>query len=146
MFLPKLTAVSSEKGRLPRTRKFIHCATYHRLIHRPRLGPHRLIHPPRRREPPRLIHPPRGREPHELIQIPAFASGVVASQAPPNPTAAIAAPDHLPMLRRNKRLSSDCCSLLDPAISEDGGLFMVIEDEVLTPQFRPSTSKNAWRR
>ena len=146
MFPPRLTAISLAKAGLPRTRKFIHCATYHRLIHRPRLGPHRLIHPPRRREPPRLIHPPRGREPHELIQIPAFASGAVASQAPPNPIAAIAAPDHLPMLRRNKRLSSDCCSLLDPAISEDGGLFMVIEDEVFIPQFRPSTSKNAWRR
>ena len=130
MFPPKLTAVSLEKGRLPRTRKFIRCPTYHQLTHPPRRGPHPLTHLPRRLGPHRLIHPPRRRGPHRLIQTPALASGAFASQVPPNATAAIAAPDHLPMLRRNKRLSSNCCSFSDGALSEDGGLFIVIEDEV----------------
>ena len=95
--------------------------SYHQLIHPPgRGGPHVLIHRPRRGgEPHRLIHPPRRGAPHRLIQIPALASGAFASQAPPNPTAAIAAPDHLPMLRRNKRLFSDCCSFSGPAVSDD---------------------------
>jgi hypothetical protein len=63
-----------------------------------------------------------------LIQIPALASGAFASQAPPNPTAAIAAPDHLPMLRKNKRLFSDSGSFSGPAVSDDCGLFIAIED------------------
>src|SRR6516165_9979868 len=104
-----LTAISLAKAGLPRTRKFIHGPSYHQLTHPPRRGPHVLIHLPR-----------RGGEPHRLIQTPALASGAFASQAPPNATAAIAAPDHLPMLRRNKRLSSDCCSLSGPVVSDDG--------------------------
>jgi len=143
---PKPTVESSEADKLPRTRKYIQCVTHHRLIHRPRRGPHRLIHRPRP-EPHRLIHPPR-RGPHRLIQIPALASGADASQAPPNPTAAIAAPDHLPKLRRNRRRSSDSCSFSEPPISEDGRPSIVIEGEVLTPrlEFRSSESKNARRR
>jgi hypothetical protein len=43
--------------------------------------------------------------------------------APPKPNAAIAAPDHFPMLRRNKRLFWDFCSFSEP-ISEDGKLFI----------------------
>ena len=104
--------------------------TYHQLTHPPRRGPHVLIHLPRRGGGAhRLIHPPRQRRgaPHRLIQIPALASGAFASQAPPNPTAAIAAPDHLPMLRRNKRLFSDCCSFSGPVVSDDGSLFITIE-------------------
>src|SRR5215831_13898900 len=98
--------------------------SYHQLTHPPRRGgPHELIHPPRRGGPHRLIHLPprrrRGGAPHRLIQTPALASGALASQAPPKPTAAIAAPDHFPMLRRNKRLFSDCCSFSGPAISDD---------------------------
>src|SRR5262249_16388864 len=96
---------------------------YHQLIHPPgRGGPHVLIHLPRRGGGAhRLIHlPRRGTGPHRLIQSPALASGAFPSHAPPKPTAAIAAPDHLPMLRRNKRLSSDCCSFSGPAVSDDG--------------------------
>src|SRR6516225_7859092 len=116
-----LTAVCLAEDEVPRTRKFIHGPSYHQLTHPPRRGPHVLIHLPRRGGAPhRLIHPPRRGAPHRLIQTPALASGAFASQAPPNPTAAIAAPDHLPMLRRNKRLSSTCCSCSDPAVSEDG--------------------------
>src|SRR5258708_30030427 len=144
---PKPTGESSETDKLPRTRKYIRCATHHRLIHRPRRGPHRLIHLPRP-EPHRLIHPPR-RGPHRLIQIPALASGADASQAPPNPTAAIAAPDHFPKLRRNRRRSSESCSFSEPPISEDGRSSIAIGGEVLTPlllEFRSLESKNARRR
>jgi hypothetical protein len=147
--LPKQRVESSETDNLPRTRKYIQWVTHQRFTHRlpRRPGPHRLIHLPRPPGPHRLIHPPR-RGPHRLIQIPALAFGANASQAPPKPTAAIAAPDHFPMLRRNKRLSRDSCSSSELPISEDGRLFIAIEREVLTPhlEFRPSESKNAWRR
>src|SRR5260370_5151811 len=55
---PKPMVESSEADKLPRTRKYIQCVTYHRLIHRPRRGPHPLIHRPRPETPP-LIPPPR---------------------------------------------------------------------------------------
>jgi hypothetical protein len=42
-----------------------------------------------------------------LTHAPALASGEEAIQAPPATAAAIAAPDHFPMLRRNKRRLSD---------------------------------------
>src|SRR5262249_45207211 len=121
VFPPKLTAISLAKARLPRTRKFIHRPTYHQLTHPPRRGPHVLIHLPRRGGGAhRLIHPPRRGAPHRLIHIPALASGAFSSQAPPPSPHAMAAPYHLPMLRRNKRLSSDCCSFSGPAVSDDG--------------------------
>jgi len=82
------------------------------LIHRPR-GPQRLIHRPRRRGPQRLI------------QTPALDSGAIANQAPPKATAAIAAADHFPTLRRNSRLFTESCSLLESANSEDGSLSII---------------------
>src|SRR5262249_753884 len=99
--------------------------TYHRLIQLPRGGPHRLIQPPRR-GPHRLIQPPR-RGPHRLIQMPAWACGADLNQAPPNTAAAIAATDHFPRPRRNRRLSCPSFSSSDPSVSKDASSFMTIE-------------------
>jgi hypothetical protein len=97
------------------------------LIQPPR-GPHRLIQPPRR-GPHRLIQPPR-RGPHRSIQTPALTSGAETNQAAPNTAAAIAAPDHFPMPRRNKRLSCNSSGSWEPLIGKDGSSFIAAQSEV----------------
>src|SRR5215469_16125085 len=92
-----------------------------RLI-QPPPPPPRLIHPPP--PPPRpLIHPPPPPYPRRLIQ-PALASGDIASQAAPNTTAAIAAPDHLPMVCRKMRRRNGSVSSSVPVVSCGASLFI----------------------
>ena len=118
------------------------CVAHHQFTHPPRRGPQRLIHRPR--GPQRLIHRPRRRGPQRLIQTPALDSGAIANQAPPKATAAIAAADHFPTLRRNSRLFTESCSLLESANSEDGSLSIINRSGATPPSpQRRSGSKNA---
>jgi hypothetical protein len=119
--------------------------SYHQFTHPPRRGPQRLIHRPR--GPQRLIHRPRRRGPQRLTQIPALDSGAVANQAPHKPTAAIAAADHFPTLRRNSRRFTESCSWLESPNSEDGSLSINRSEATRpSPLRRPTGWKNAWRR
>src|SRR4029077_13547600 len=53
-------------------------------------------------------------------------AGADLNQAPPNTAAAIAATDHLPMPRRNRRLSCPSLSSSDPSVPRHGSSFMTI--------------------
>src|SRR4029077_13551755 len=114
-----------------------------RLI-QPPPPPRPLIQPPARlTQPPPLIQPPPRTIPRRLTHAPALASGEDANKAVPESVASIAAPDHLPILFRNKRRftpSEDGASSFGSSLCIGQGAL-----RIRLPLFR-STSKNASRQ